>query len=1137
MSHRFLAFPLALTCALGLLAFTALPAFGARPYESQITEANGAALHSPMGLAVDGSDNLWVSDPGSHLVSKFSSSGTYEAQNNGSGSWGSSPYIEGAAYSAAAGKVFISDSNLDDLWGLTPADASYSGVDIGGESGPLGGGCCYIRVAADNSGGATSGDLYVSTGSSVVRVDGSGAAADFTSSESYVSGNELTGPFSSAGAVAVDPNGDLYVASSTAVYIFEPSGSKIGEITEFEGTSLGSITAVAIDSSNENILVAEHGAIEEFSSSGESLEKITEANGGAFSSIQGLAVDSNGTLYAADSGAGVVDVFGAAPAPARPYESQITEANGAALHSPMGLAVDGSDNLWVSDPGSHLVSKFSSSGTYEAQNNGSGSWGSSPYIEGAAYSAAAGKVFISDSNLDDLWGLTPADASYSGVDIGGESGPLGGGCCYIRVAADNSGGATSGDLYVSTGSSVVRVDGSGAAADFTSSESYVSGNELTGPFSSAGAVAVDPNGDLYVASSTAVYIFEPSGSKIGEITEFEGTSLGSITAVAIDSSNENILVAEHGAIEEFSSSGESLEKITEANGGAFSSIQGLAVDSNGTLYAADSGAGVVDVFGAAPALSEAKFPLEVTVAGSGGISSSPPGINCSAGTCTHEFKEGKLIALTAHPALHRHFVAWSGADAGSCDSLTAPMCELTVSGPLSITAEFAPNMRTLTVTPTGPGSVSATSGAISGCGEALGTCIGEYEEGSTVTLIAAPGTHYHVMWGAGECTAEPSADECEVEIAPRPTAVAVAFPINFHILTIDHTGLGSVNASDGPISNCSAAAGVCTGPYDEASTVVLTAAPAAHKHVVWGNGSCEAERGPGNDECEVEIGTSDAVVEVSFPANKHLLTLVPVGQGSVRADSGAINHCTSIGGACAGEYIEAATVTLLAAPEVGQAVTWSGCTQESGDTCKVTIGSSDVAVGATFSPITHTISVSKQGSGGGTVTADSGAIDCGAVCSGVYPATVTLTLSATAAAHSRFEGWSGAGCSGTNECVVSADVDQSVSATFSQITHSLTIERSGSGSVSCDGGACAASYPEGSMVTVSASASRGSKFAGFSGAGCSSSATCAVTIAADTTLTARFEAKAAHCRKGLVKRHGKCVKIHHRKRHHGRHSG
>ncbi len=114
-----------------------------------------------------------------------------------------------------------------------------------------------------------------------------GAAADFTSSEPYVSGDELTGPFSAAGAIAVDGAGHLYVAGGSTVYEFEPSGTLLSEISEFEGSPLGPITAIAIDPTNEDVILAETGAIYEFSSSGEALTKITEANGAPFGDSKG----------------------------------------------------------------------------------------------------------------------------------------------------------------------------------------------------------------------------------------------------------------------------------------------------------------------------------------------------------------------------------------------------------------------------------------------------------------------------------------------------------------------------------------------------------------------------------------------------------------------------------------------------------------------------------------------------------------------------------------------------------------------------------------------------------------------------------------------------------------------------------
>ena len=314
--------PLALVTVGALVASTSLiftaSALAARPYQSQLTQANGSALSSPMGLTVDNSNDLWVTEAtGGGTVDKYSPTGTYEAQT-ASPPWSGS-YIESAAFSAAAGNdVFISDSNADDLWGLTPADASYSGTDL--NSG-LGGGCCYLRVAADNSGGAANGDLYVSKGSAVVRVDGSGAAANFTSAEP-TSGAVTLCPNSSPppGRSPSTPTETSTSPPARRSTSSNPPARWAREITEFEGSPLGSITAIALDPSNEDVLLAEEGAIDEFSSSGESLAKITEANGAAFHSIQGLAVSSTGTLYVADRGAGAVDVFGPAPPPARPYQ-------------------------------------------------------------------------------------------------------------------------------------------------------------------------------------------------------------------------------------------------------------------------------------------------------------------------------------------------------------------------------------------------------------------------------------------------------------------------------------------------------------------------------------------------------------------------------------------------------------------------------------------------------------------------------------------------------------------------------------------------------------------------------------------------------------------------------------------------
>ncbi len=75
------------------------------------------------------------------------------------------------------------------------------------------------------------------------------------------------------------------------------------------------------------------------------------------------------------------------------------------------------------------------------------------------------------------------------------------------------------------------------------------------------------------------------------------------------------------------------------------------------------------------------------------------------------------------------------------------------------------------------------------------------------------------------------------------------------------------------------------------------------------------------------------------------------------------------------------------------------------------------------------------------------------------------------------------------------------------VKHKLAITLSGSGTVLCDGGACAAEYAEGSEVTLTAVPGAGSTFAGWAGGGCSGTAACRVSIGHDdVAITAKFEA-------------------------------
>ena len=125
-----------------------------------------------------------------------------------------------------------------------------------------------------------------------------------------------------------------------------------------------------------------------------------------------------------------------------------------------------------------------------------------------------------------------------------------------------------------------------------------------------------------------------------------------------------------------------------------------------------------------------------------------------------------------------------------------------------------------------------------------------------------------------------------------------------------------------------------------------------------------------------------------------------------------------------------------------------------------------------------------------------------------------MTLTATPAAGSTFEGWTGGGCAGTGTCTVTLTANTTVFARFAipRFTLAVTREGTGSGTVTSSpagidcGAACSATYDSGTVVTLTATPATGSTFEGWTGGGCAGTGTCTVTVTANTTVSARFGA-------------------------------
>lgn len=167
------------------------------------------------------------------------------------------------------------------------------------------------------------GDVYVvdDGAGTVVRFTSAGAPADFAASQTYISGNALTGTpggafqFDTGGSatqVAIAPPGapagtagDIYVAESGAngfqgaIDIFDSTGTFLGQLTQANGNPFGESCGVATDASG-NVYVGEFGGnVDRYApTSNPPTNADYDAQIAGIGGICNIAADSHGTVYA-----------------------------------------------------------------------------------------------------------------------------------------------------------------------------------------------------------------------------------------------------------------------------------------------------------------------------------------------------------------------------------------------------------------------------------------------------------------------------------------------------------------------------------------------------------------------------------------------------------------------------------------------------------------------------------------------------------------------------------------------------------------------------------------------------------------------------------------------------------------------
>jgi hypothetical protein len=419
-----------------------------------------------------------------------------------------------------------------------------------------------------------------------------------------------------------------------------------------------------------------------------------------------------------------------------------------------------------------------------------------------------------------------------------------------------------------------------------------------------------------------------------------------------------------------------------------------------------------------------QYSLTVTLAGSG------------SGTVTKVpdqawYDPGTEVTLTATPTGNSRFDGWTG-DVTSGESQIV----VTVNADMNVTATFIARY-SLTVTLAGSGTGTVTKDP----DQAL------YDAGTQVTLTAAPTGNSRFDGWSGDVTS----GESQIVVTMNADMNVTATFIQQYVLTVNIVGSGQVTLNPPG------------GTYDVNTPVTLTAEPAGG----WRFGSWSGDVTGTQNPATVTMSANKTVTATFI--RQYILTVYFAGDGSgtvtLTPPGSTYDDDTQVA------YDVGTQVTLLATPAAGSQFNgWSGAVSGTQNPVTVTMNG-DRTVFVQFTRIPYTLTISKDGDGSGTWTKEPNKT--------IYYYGEEVTLTATPATGSQFDGWSGDVTSTDNPVVVTMDGNKVVTVTFSRIPYTLTVDIVGCGTVNRN--PSLDFYYYGDQVTLTAVPCTGWRFAGWSG--------------------------------------------------------
>jgi sugar lactone lactonase YvrE len=358
---------------------------------------SAASFNSPLGIAVDASGNLYVTDFNTSKIRKITPESVVTTLAGGAGVYADGTGMEArfnspqGITSDASGNLYVADTNNSMIRMVTPEGVVTTLAGTAGTAGHADGtglaaGFYYPEgITAD-----ANGNLYVAdTYNCIIRkITPEGVVSTLAGTAEASGSTDGTGSaarFGKPEGIAVDTSGNLYVADTynDTIRKITPEGvvTTLAGTTRTSGSTDGTGSAarfdepegIAVDASS-NLYVADksNGTIRKITPEG----VVTTLAGNPreagwvdgtgsearFYYPEGIAVDASGNLYVVDTGLeeirritpkGVVTTIVGAYGNPNPTTS--TGPLPASLYMPQGVTVDATGNLFITVPNAVLT--------------------------------------------------------------------------------------------------------------------------------------------------------------------------------------------------------------------------------------------------------------------------------------------------------------------------------------------------------------------------------------------------------------------------------------------------------------------------------------------------------------------------------------------------------------------------------------------------------------------------------------------------------------------------------------------------------------------------------------------------------------------------------------------------------------